>query len=364
MVADLQAMSAEMQLQDQVDPDSIKSEDLTLPEATESEGSIKRREAKFQRLEGVSAEEMEEAVNNGPSIFAENYNDVGDKEMTKLVSRYEKEPEPFRELFKKALQIEESQVEEAVMDAKYEIPESLIEQEPEVEANEKALIFFEEQELYREFAKSFLAQNGEGMSAEELAKLKQVQEMIRENERQKVPESDDDIFSMTREEIEMRRSPHPFTALQEDADALSLNKPELEDDVMPAIDFDAFTKENQGTHEGTRRFERVDRVSLDAEHDRFNKLKLEARHGRVYDQLAAQAVIENATIAESTHDLTTHMMEAVEFKKVEAPTESGTELSELEKEVEYFTLRKREGFVEEPMPEGLSLEEQVAWKED
>ena len=61
-----------------------------------------------------------------------------------------------------------------------------------------------------------------------------------------------------------------------------LNIPQLATEmVIPDIPFDTILKTEKGTFEGTRRFERIDRVSLDVSKDSFDKLKLEGKQGRV-----------------------------------------------------------------------------------
>ena len=63
-----------------------------------------------------------------------------------------------------------------------------------------------------------------------------------------------------------------------------LNIPQLATEmVIPDIPFDTILKTEKGTFEGTRRFERIDRVSLDVSKDSFDRLKLEGKQGRVYD---------------------------------------------------------------------------------
>lgn len=63
-----------------------------------------------------------------------------------------------------------------------------------------------------------------------------------------------------------------------------LNTPQFAPEVViPDIPFDKILKTEKGTFEGTRRFERIDRVSLDVSKDSFDRLKLEGKQGRVYD---------------------------------------------------------------------------------
>lgn len=87
-----------------------------------------------------------------------------------------------------------------------------------------------------------------------------------------------------------------------------LNIPQLATEmVIPDIPFDTILKTEKGTFEGTRRFERIDRVSLDVSKDSFDKLKLEGKQGRVYDFQAALESITNPKIMKASLSLNDHL---------------------------------------------------------
>jgi hypothetical protein len=77
--------------------------------------------------------------------------------------------------------------------------------------------------------------------------------------------------------------------------------------VVPDIPFDTILKTEKGTFEGTRRFERIDRVSLDLSKDSFDRLKLEGKQGRVYDFQAALESITNPKIMKASLSLSGHL---------------------------------------------------------
>ena len=66
--------------------------------------------------------------------------------------------------------------------------------------------------------------------------------------------------------------------------------------AVPDISYDKILKQEKGTYEGSRRFERIDRVSLDVSKNNFDKLKLEGRVGRVYDFDASMKSIQSPSI--------------------------------------------------------------------
>lgn len=174
---------------------------------------------------------------------------------------------------------------------------------------EKELIFFEEGNQYVEFAKGFLAENGEGMSPEELSSLHEVQEIIRQKE-QAEPEAELlDPLESTRKDF-LIKDKYNFEQLKKDNDLLGAYASTQEEDAVSNVDFEAMTKEQLGTPTGERRFERVDRVSHDAPADKFDKLKLQLRQGRVYDQVAAINLAHNQAIMESAIDFTEHLRNA------------------------------------------------------
>lgn len=73
-------------------------------------------------------------------------------------------------------------------------------------------------------------------------------------------------------------------ALKKSSVFLTVQKGEVA--AAPDIPYEKMLKQELGTDEGTRRFERIDRVSLDVSKDNFDKLKLEGKDHRVYDVVA------------------------------------------------------------------------------
>lgn len=91
-----------------------------------------------------------------------------------------------------------------------------------------------------------------------------------------------------------RKSFHGYSSLQPDQAFIEtlekgslLLTPRQERDMgAPDIPYEAILKKSLGTDEGSRRFERIDRVSLDVSKDNFDKLKIEGKNQRVYDARA------------------------------------------------------------------------------
>lgn len=141
---------------------------------------------------------------------------------------------------------------------------------------EQEYIFFREQKLYDTWASDILRQTGEDMTAEEAAKLKEVQEMIRDSVKPSL-ELGSPIFDMKEADFSKYNIKARLEAVQNDANIFTEEK-------LAEIDYTAVHQKALGTFEGNRRFERIDRISLEGGRDPLQELKLKARHDRVYDE--------------------------------------------------------------------------------
>lgn len=75
----------------------------------------------------------------------------------------------------------------------------------------------------------------------------------------------------------------------------------------PDIPYEAILKKELGTDEGSRRFERIDRVSLDVSKDNFDKLKIEGNNERVYDVKAQIASLNNSEVTRTVTQFDKHL---------------------------------------------------------
>lgn len=87
--------------------------------------------------------------------------------------------------------------------------------------------------------------------------------------------------------------------------------------MMPNLDLETAVKQARGQYEGTRRFERVDRVSLDSEKDHFDKLKLKLRNERVYDEEAMSKATQNGLVMEEAADMAEYAKDGIKLVRRE-----------------------------------------------
>jgi hypothetical protein len=116
---------------------------------------------------------------------------------------------------------------------------------------------------------------------------------------------------MNREDLRKKGKYH-IEQMKKDLDIFGAYQSTREDELIPNLDYEAWTKKETGTPDGSRRFERIDRVSHDASADKFDKLKLAARQERVYDANAAMKAIQNQMVIDSTVDFSQHLQKAAD----------------------------------------------------
>lgn len=218
---------------------------------------------------------------------------------------------------------------------------------------EQEYIFFREQKLYDAWASDVLRQTGEEMTAEEAAKLKEVQEMIRDSVKPTL-ELESPIFDMKEADFGKYNINDRYEAMQDDANLLT-------EEELNEIDYTAVHQKARGSFEGDRRFERIDRVSLEGGRDPLQELKLKARHDRVYDEKKIEVAEGVDSMFYDAVDLNPYIQKSLKQEKV--VQRGKKDFNEEEGNDVNVFIKENRGFKEKVMPKNLTAEEKLEWQE-
>ena len=285
-----------MQKQDEVNSEEIKTSDVSLTDEAELI-SEKFREFKMKQIEMVASEatnseDLEEGLSRlpGPKQLrkAGKIDYLTAKQEERLEQFAINSPEAFKEIAGAVEEVQAAEEELSELESKFTFTKRVRSWKPryhkyqdEYKDLKDEYLFFEKRELYYEFAQDVMRENTAEMSKEEADAIIEMQQILRSS--QQLPDDGlNSVFELGYRDFKHLKPDLGFQQAISQSELLRTPQPENAF-VVPDIPMEQIIKQELGTHEGTRRFERIDRVSLDVSKSNFDKLKVRGKNERVYD---------------------------------------------------------------------------------